>query len=182
MPTDKSLNPDDMWEYTGKQRPDFAIEPQSGQESVWDYPRPPSLKVDSRVVSVKFKNNVIAQSQQSVRVLETASPPTFYLPAIDVDLKYLNENKSTSFCEWKGQASYFNFQLGNELIENVAWCYHHPLPAFESIKDYLCFYPSKLECYVDDIKVESQSSDFYGGWITPEIVGPFKGEPGTQGW
>ncbi len=171
-----------MWEYEGKHRPDFYIEPESGQESVWDYPRPPVIVTDPRLIVIKYRNNIIAQSNQTVRVLETASPPTFYIPPVDVMMEFLNENTSSSFCEWKGQASYLDLELGNEKIENVAWCYHHPLPDFEKIKDYLCFYPSKLDCFVNDIKVKSQSGRFYGGWITPEIIGPFKGDSGTEGW
>jgi uncharacterized protein (DUF427 family) len=171
-----------MWQHTGTHRPEFALEPGPGQESVWDYPRPPSIEAEQRLVEVKYKQTLIARSNQIYRVLETASPPTFYLPPEDIDFQYLKENTSSSFCEWKGQASYFDLQHENGLIQNVAWCYRNPLPRFVLIKDYVCFYPSRLDCFVDGAKVKPQTSDYYGGWITPEIVGPFKGDPGTETW
>ena len=179
---DKTNRPADMWQYKGKHRPDFAIEPGLGQESVWDYPRPPIMKEDTRVIDIKYKDISIAKSQRSVRVLETASPPTFYLPPDDINIEFLIENNASSFCKWKGRASYLDFQYKQHIIQSVAWCYHQPLAEFERIKDYLCFYPSKLDCFVDNIKVKPQPSDFYGGWVTPEVVGPFKGDPGTGRW
>ena len=175
----KSMN---MWLYKGQQKPDFAIEPGADQESVWDYPRPPCIETDSRKIRVLFEDQLIAETDRARRVLETASPPTFYIPPQDVDIVFLAENSRRSFCEWKGQASYFNYDDHKTLIQDVAWFYRNPSEAFSSIRNHICFYPSKLDCYVDDIKVQSQAGDYYGGWITPDIVGPFKGDPGTGHW
>jgi uncharacterized protein (DUF427 family) len=129
-----------------------------------------------------YKDITIAETRQCYKVMETASPPTFYIPPEDIDFRYLVENTNSSFCEWKGQASYFDLSYETELVQNIGWCYRRPLPRFVLIKDYLCFYPAKLECYIDNIKVKAQASRFYGGWITPEVIGPFKGDPGTELW
>jgi uncharacterized protein (DUF427 family) len=169
-----------MWDNTGRDRPDFAIEPRPGQESVWDYPRPPAIRRDTRLVEVRDGENVIARSRSSYRVLETASPPTFYLPPADVDLDRLVEAKGSSICEWKGLAKYW--ALEREPSVPVAWAYPRPRPRFEAIRDYVSFYPGRIDCFVDGVRVAAQAGAFYGGWITAEIVGPFKGEPGTGHW
>jgi uncharacterized protein (DUF427 family) len=172
----------DMWSYTGKKRPPFAVFPHEGQESVWDYPRPPSARPDPREVIVRAGGVEIARTTSSVRVLETASPPTFYLPPHEVRMDLLTAASGASICEWKGRARYWTLTVGDARIERVAWSYSDPLPAFEAIRDYMAFYPSRVECFVAGIRVEPQPGRFYGGWITPEVVGPFKGEPGTEGW
>ncbi len=169
-----------MWTNTGKTRPDNAVEPGPGQESVWDYPRPPALQRDSRLVEVKDGDVVIASTTAAVRILETASPPTFYLPADDIDLEQLVETADSSVCEWKGMARYWARTRDPALL--VAWSYPRPRPRFEAIRDYLAFYPARVECYVDGEHVQAQAGGFYGGWITSEVVGPFKGEPGTGHW
>lgn len=170
------------WRFRGQSRPAGAIEPGPGQESVWDYPRPPTIMDDSRLVQVRLGDTLIAETRAAKRVLETASPPTFYLPPASVHAAYLRPETGSSFCEWKGVASYFSVCVGNDCAEHAAWCYHEPRGPFSAIKDYLAFYPSRVGCYVDGERVRAQAGGFYGGWITAEIVGPFKGEPGTGGW
>ena len=169
-----------MWNNTGRQRPDFAISPGPGQESVWDYPRPPAIKRDWRLVEVADRDNAIARSRECYRVLETASPPTFYLPPESIDWEHLVEVDGTSICEWKGMAKYW--ALANDPGTPVAWAYPRPKPRFEVIRDFLAFYPGRVDCFVDGERVAAQAGGFYGGWITSEILGPFKGEPGTGHW
>lgn len=171
-----------MWQFTGKQRPPFAHEPSEGQESVWDYPRPPAVVPDRRHVVVQQGNIVLAESRSTVRVLETASPPTFYIPPSDVQLQFFSSQRGSSFCEWKGQATYWSLQLDTKRWPSVGWSYEHPSSAFEMIGGFLSFYPGQLECYVEGERVRSQPGGFYGGWVTDEVVGPYKGEPGTGGW
>ena len=170
-----------MWTYYGQRRPDFAVQPESGQESVWDYPRPPKLDADTRRVEVVWSDRRIAASSSSCRVLETASPPTFYIPPADIDWQLLVATSQSSFCEWKGKASYWALS-DHPQHGPVGWSYPQPTPAFEPIRDYVAFYPSVLACFVAGERVRPQPGRFYGGWITDEIVGPFKGEPGTGHW
>ncbi len=171
-----------MWQYNGNQRPEFAIEPGPGQESVWDYPRPPMCVPENRRVVVQVGERVIADSKAAVRVLETASPPTIYLPPTDVDFAYLKQSSGRSFCEWKGQATYWSLLAPQESVSQIGWSYESPSPRFAELKSFLSFYPRKSECYLGDERVRPQSGGFYGGWVTDEIVGPYKGEPGTSGW
>ena len=171
-----------MWKFTGTERPSFAELPRPGQESVWDYPRPPQCVADSRTVIVKLGDQAIARSNQAVRVLETASPPTFYIPPSDVDFKLLTLGVGRSFCEWKGAATYWSVAVEGQLIKNAGWSYQNPTRAFATIAGYVSFYPALLNCTVDGEAVRPQPGEFYGGWVTNEIVGPFKGEPGTGGW
>lgn len=171
-----------IWQFRGQTRPPGAVEPGPGQESVWDYPRPPAVVDDTRLVQVRLDDTLIAETRAAKRVLETASPPTFYLPPESVDVAYLRPETGHSFCEWKGRASYFGICVGDHCVGQAAWCYPEPLRPFSAIKDYLAFYPDRLACYVDGERVRAQTGGFYGGWITDEIVGPFKGEPGTGGW
>lgn len=168
------------WSNTGAERPPFAIEPGPGQESVWDYPRPPTIVSDTRRVVVGNPDAPLADSTHSVRVLETASPPTFYLPPDDAGPDRLVAATGRSFCEWKGEAQYW--ALATAPDAPIAWSYPSPLPEFASITGWLAFYPGRVECRVDDELVRPQDGGFYGGWITDEVVGPFKGEPGTGGW
>ena len=160
------------------------IEPQPGQESVWDYPRPPRLERSAKKIEVMFDRVTIAQSTNAYRVLETSHPPVYYIPPIDIQMEYLKPVPSKrSFCEWKGIAGYYNMQVKNRTVVNAAWYYPQPTVEFGKIKDYLAFYPSKMDaCYVDGELVKAQAGDFYGGWITSDIVGPFKGEAGSWGW
>ncbi len=170
------------WLHRGQERPDFAVEPGEGQESVWDYPRPPAVVADDRRVRVLFRREAIGDTTEAVRVLETASPPTVYIPRRDIRSEFLVPGRGASHCEWKGPATYWSLRVGGELLENVGWSYEDPYPEFQAIHGYLSFYPARVECYIDEIRVAAQAGGFYGGWVTPEIVGPFKGEPGTGGW
>jgi len=160
------------------------IKPKSGQESVWDYPRPPRLEPVSEHLSVKVNGEVIASTNKGYRVLETSHPPVYYIPQEDVNMEYLElDPKFQSHCEFKGKARYWNLKMDNRKVNGIAWSYPSPNTRFQPIQDFLAFYPSKVdECYVGDERVEAQEGDFYGGWITSKIVGPFKGGPGTWGW
>ncbi len=170
------------WKNRGGERPPFAQLPQRGEESVWDYPRPPVLVEDRREVIVRVGEREIARSARAVRVLETASPPTFYIAPDDVDADCLMPAPGHSFCEWKGSASYFDVQTPEQTIPAAAWAYLEPFPEFASIAGWLAFYPSKVSCFVAGERVRAQAGGFYGGWITREIVGPFKGDEGSSGW
>jgi uncharacterized protein (DUF427 family) len=163
--------------------PTRRIEPGPGQESVWDYPRPPRLEPSDRLVRVIFNGEVVAETRKALRVLETSHPPVYYIPPEDIKTKFLERSSRSSFCEWKGRARYHSLKVGDRRSPDAAWSYPDPIKDFESIRDYLAFYPSRVdECIVDSEVVRSQPGDFYGGWITPEIVGPFKGDTGTMGW
>lgn len=164
------------WEYYGQKRPDFAHKPKEGQESVWDYPRPPKLVTDEREILIIFANKIIGRSMNAIRLLETASPPTFYIPKTDLNMDYLKKTTGESRCEWKGDAIYWNIEVDGEIAERAAWSYPQPKSEFSKIKGYLCFYPAKAFCYVNGEHVKPQPGGFYGGWITKEIVGPVKGE------
>lgn len=159
------------------------IQPAPGQESVWDYPRPPRLEDSSKQIRVVFNNVLIADTRRAKRVLETSHPPVYYIPPEDIQMQYLTRTGRSSFCEWKGQAAYYTIMVGQQIADNAAWFYPNPTDRFSGIKDYVAFYPSRMEaCYIDDEKVAAQPGDFYGGWITSDIVGPFKGGTGTWGW
>lgn len=170
------------WQYRGRMRPPFAAPVGDGQESVWDYPRPPRIEADARIVLVRWRDTTIAQTTRAFRVLETASPPTFYLPADDVRPRLLQSAPGGSFCEWKGQARYWSVVLGEQRLDRAAWSYDQPFEEFAAIAGAISFYPGMLECYVDGHRVAPQPGGLYGGWITPELVGPFKGQPGTGHW
>lgn len=159
------------------------IPPQPGQESVWDYPRPPRLEPVAKHIQIIFNGEVIADTHQAFRVLETSHPPVYYLPSQDIRQECVRPAPGTSWCEWKGQAAYFTVKVGAKVAERVAWSYPRPAPAFEKITGYLAFYAGPMDaCLVDGEKVRPQPGNFYGGWITNDIVGPFKGEHGTMGW
>ena len=154
-----------------------------GQESVWDYPRPPRLEPTSQQIRVLVADLVLADSRRCWRVLETSHPPVYYIPPADIALAYLHKTAQQSWCEWKGNAGYYTVIVGERQIVNAGWFYPNPTLAFAPIRDHVAFYASKLDaCYVDDELVQAQAGDFYGGWITRAIVGPFKGAPGTRGW
>jgi uncharacterized protein (DUF427 family) len=159
------------------------IEPGPGQESVWDYPRPPRLEATSRHIRIIFNGVEIANTRRAFRVLETSHPPGYYLPPADIQMQYLRRTPRGSLCEWKGQAIYYTLTLGERAAEDVAWGYPRPAPAFAAIAGYLAFYAGPMDaCYVDDELVMPQPGEFYGGWITADVVGPFKGGPGSRGW
>ncbi len=159
------------------------IKPLKGQESVWEYPRPPKLEYVKQLLIVKHQEKTIASTSKGFRVLETSHPPVYYFPPQDVDFNQLVPSDLTTFCEFKGRGGYYHLKTENRIEENVAWYYTNPVASFAPIKDYLAFYANKVdECWVGDEKVKPQAGNFYGGWITNKIVGPFKGEPGTWGW
>ena len=161
-------------------RPSFAIEPGPSQESVWDYPRPPAMSHDHRAIEVRDGADLIARSAGSFKVMETASPPTFYIPRDDVNFDLLVAVDDQTYCEWKGVASYW--ALSRDPSEPIAWSYERPRSRFDKIRNYVAFYPGRVECFLGGERVRAQPGRFYGGWITSEIVGPFKGEPGTGHW
>ncbi len=125
---------------------------------------------------------MVADTVGAFRVLETSHPPSYYLPPGDCDLSLLTGSVGSSFCEWKGSATYWNVTAGGRVIRRASWSYPDPTAAFEPIRDHLAFYPSELECYVDGERVTAQPGGFYGGWVTSGVVGPFKGDPGTRHW
>ncbi len=152
-------------------------------ESVWDYPRPPRVEASERRVRVIVEGIVIAESRRALRVLETSHPPAWYLPPEDVRMDLLRPASRRTVCEYKGQASYFDITVGGRDRTNAAWTYPQPLPAYAALAGYVSFYPGRVdEAWVDDHRVMPQPGDFYGGWITPDVSGPFKGGPGTRGW
>jgi uncharacterized protein (DUF427 family) len=159
------------------------IEPGPGQESVWDYPRPPALEPVDERIRVVFNSVTLADTTRARRVLETSHPPVYYIPPEDVQMEHLEATRRTSHCEWKGRARYYHVEVGDRRAEHAAWGYPDPTPRFAEIEDYLAFYPSQMDaCYVGDEQAKAQEGDFYGGWITDKIVGPFKGAAGTWGW
>ena len=170
-----------MWQYTGKERPPHAEEPGPGQESVWDYPRPPALVRCDSLVEIGNREQPLASTQSALRVIETASPPTYYLPPDSVDQAQLVRAQGSSFCEWKGEATYWAL-ADDPGREAIGWSYEWPSERFAAIEGHLSFYPARIACYVDSERVQPQPGAFYGGWITSRIAGPFKGAPGTGHW
>lgn len=161
----------------------IPIKLKHGQESVWDYPRPPRLEKTDKQIQIFFNGQLLADTRRAYRVLETSHPPVYYLPLDDIHTDYLAVAEGVSWCEWKGQAVYYDVVVGAKIAANTAWSYPRPTPAFAPIKDHVAFYARAMDaCLVDGEKVRPQPGHFYGGWITSDIVGPFKGEPGTSGW
>jgi uncharacterized protein (DUF427 family) len=157
--------------------------PELARESVWDYPRPPRVEPCRSKIDIIVGEISIASTEACFRVLETSHPPVYYLPPESVRMDLLRESHHGSFCEWKGHAHYYSLCLPDRLIADVAWTYKTPTARFSEIAGFLAFYPSKMDaCYVDGQRVQPQEGDFYGGWITSNIVGPFKGGPGTRQW
>jgi uncharacterized protein (DUF427 family) len=174
------------WTYRGQRRPPFAVAPGPGQESVWDYPRPPAYLTDERRIEVYAGDRLLAGTEKTIRVLETGSPPTFYLPPESVNVSLLIPSRRTTFCEWKGRAEYFHVRgTADEpaaRIDNAVWRYPDALDDAARIAGWYACYPSLLRCVVDGETVRPQAGGYYGGWITDDVVGPFKGEPGTGHW
>lgn len=152
-------------------------------EDVWQYPRPPALDPSTEHVVVEIGGRVLADTRAAIRVLETSHPPTYYLPLADVDTSLLVPRQGTTWCEWKGAASYFDVVAPDRTVPAGAWTYPSPTARFEVLVDHLALYPGRMDrCTVDDEVVQAQEGDFYGGWITSRVKGPFKGAPGTLGW
>ena len=164
-------------------RPAFAIPPGPGQQSVWDYPRPPALEPVARRVHIVFAGEVIADTTRAWRVLETSHPPTYYLHPDDLRGEFLEPAAGQSWCEWKGRARYWSVRVGQRVLPKVAWSYPEPTLAFAAIRDHLAFYAAPMDgCCVGGERALPQPGGFYGGWITSDLAGPFKGEPGSMGW
>jgi uncharacterized protein (DUF427 family) len=158
-------------------------EPGPGQESVWDYPRPPRVEPTTKRIRVRFNGEWIADTTRALRVLETSHPPVYYIPPEEIQMEFLTPTPRRTFCEYKGQASYYTVEANGQRADNAAWTYPNPAPGYKALRNHVAFYPSHMEaCYVDDERVQAQAGDFYGGWITNDIVGPFKGGHGTMGW
>ncbi len=154
-----------------------------GQESVWDFPRPPVAQPTSAHLLVVLGGRVIAETQRGIRTLETSHPPTYYFPIEDVASDVLQSSAARSFCEWKGEASYFHVRTPGHFRTNAAWSYARPSRSFEAIRHYVAFYAREMDgCFVDGERVTPQPGGFYGGWVTPRVAGPFKGIAGSDGW
>jgi uncharacterized protein (DUF427 family) len=155
----------------------------TGQESVWDYPRPPAVVPSSEHVVVEVGGVVVADTRRAIRVLETSHPPTYYVPADDVRWDLLAPSDRRTVCEFKGVAAYADVVVGERRIRDACWWYAAPASGYEAIAGAVCFYPQRVDrCLVDGEEVRAVEGDFYGGWITARVAGPFKGGPGTYGW
>jgi len=175
------LNARNKWMYYGQVRPPFAEKPRPGQRSVWDFPRPPAVKPSSKSVEVKSHETILAHSTNALELLETASPPTYYVPPEDVQMQQLVKiPEKQSLCEWKGKAEYW--ALIDNPMQPVAWSYPKPFEEYGVLKGYIAFYPQYTDCYLDGEKVIPQPGLFYAGWVTKDLAGPFKGEPGSGHW
>ena len=155
-----------------------------GEESVWDYPRPPRVEVVPERVQVLVGGRPLADSARALRVLETAGAPVYYLPPADVDRTRLRRASTRStFCEWKGTADYFDYDDGARQTRRIAWAYHEPFAGYEAIRDHLAFYAGKVdEAWVGEERATPQPGLYYGGWVTSRVRGPMKGAPGSEGW
>ena len=159
------------------------VPPAEGQESVWDYPRPPRLEATDRLIEIELGGRVVASTRDGWRVLETSHPPTYYVPRSAFDPEVLRPTAGESWCEWKGRASYFDLVVGDRVARRAAWTYPQPTDGFAALADAVAVMPAAMDrCSVDGETVRPQPGGFYGGWITDRVVGPFKGDPGTLGW
>jgi uncharacterized protein (DUF427 family) len=157
--------------------------PERQRESVWDYPRPPRVEPCERHVRVVVDGVTVAESDRALRVLETSSPPTIYVPPEDVRAEHLRPTEGKTVCEFKGTASYQDVVVGDRVAASAAWTYRRPNDRYAQLRDHVAFYAGRVdEAYLDDEPVAPQPGEFYGGWITAEIEGPFKGGAGTGGW
>lgn len=159
------------------------ISPQPGQESVWDYPRPACWEETSKHLKVIFNDVVIAETSNGKRVLETSHPPTYYFPSADVKLDYIFETGKRSCCEWKGLYYYYDITVRDKTAAGAAWRLFETTPSCTELAEHYSFYAGLMDaCYVDGEQVKPQAGNLYGGWITKDLAGPFKGGPGTWGW
>jgi uncharacterized protein (DUF427 family) len=172
----------EQWNWRGQGRPPFASEPEPHQTSVWDFPRPPRLAPESREVRIVWGDVPVACSTRTLRVLETAHPPTYYIPWEDVARELLHSAPGSSFCEWKGPARYWSLADGDNRLPSHAWSYPQPMAGAEGLAGRVAFYARGLTCSVGGLPATPQPGGFYGGWVTPDLSGPFKGEPGSEGW
>ncbi len=166
------------WRYDGSARPPFAEEPGPGQESVWDFPRPPRIEPVEKPLRVLLGETELANTTRGMRVLETAGAPTFYFPAEDVNTDLLRRTGSSYHCEWKG----ISMELAADGVTPAGWMLAQAYPEFRDLLGWYAFYPQQLGCYVGEERAASQPGGYYGGWVTSEIVGPIKGAPGSESW
>lgn len=159
------------------------VRPGPGQESVWDYPRPPVVERTARHIEVVLGGQVVADTTHALRVLETSHPPVYYVPLEDVAEGALSPSGRATYCEFKGEARYYDVHAGGHSAYEAAWGYAEPAEGYEMLAGHVAFYPQLMdECRVDGEVVRAQPGTYYGGWITSDVVGPFKGDPGTNGW
>ena len=152
-------------------------------ESVWDYPRPPKVEPTTKRLRVEFAGELVADTKRGIRVLETSHPPVYYIPLADTRADLLSPGSRRTFCEFKGLASYWTLRTGGRVSADAAWSYECPSSRYEAIRGHLAFYVLRVDaCFVDDERVQAQPGQFYGGWVTSEIIGPFKGKPGSETW
>ena len=171
------------WRYVGRDRPVWAEPVGPGRISVWDFPRPPRVEALPGTVRVEFGERTVAETRSALRVLETASPPTVYVPPRHVRSDWLVATATIGLCEWKGEASHFSLKVAARESRDAVWSYRDPFPEFYAIRGYFAFHPARVDrCWLDDQEVRAQPGGYYGGWLTRELVGPFKGGPGTEGW
>jgi uncharacterized protein (DUF427 family) len=173
----------EYWRGVRRVRPAHIEQPGPGQESVWDYTRPPRVERATRAARVEFAGVVVAESSAALRVLETSSPPVYYFASDDVRLDALVASDVTTLCEWKGVARYASLRVDSRLSQNAAWSYPDPGAPHAALRDHWAFHARRVDaCWVGDDRVAPQPGTYYGGWITPDIVGPFKGIPGSDNW
>lgn len=177
-PTPAILRARARWIYRGDRRPSFAEETVPGEESVWDFPRPPVIEPVGARLEVLTADSIVAATERGVRVLETAGAPTYYFPPEDVRCDVLVPLPGRSLCEWKGRA--VSFGLGT--VAPAGWSYEDTFPEFVALEGWFAFYPARLACSVGGERVQSQPGGYYGGWVTSRLKGPIKGAPGTEGW
>ncbi|MFM9936999.1 MAG: DUF427 domain-containing protein [Novosphingobium sp.] len=155
----------------------------AGQESVWDYPRPAIAQLSPAHVVIEHAGRIVADTRAGVRTLETSHPPSYYIPPADIAPGLLRRASGSSLCEWKGAAVYWDVVIGDLVLPRIGWSYPKPTPKFAMLRDHVAFYAAPFDrCSVDGETVVPQPGEFYGGWITSAVAGPFKGGPGSRGW
>jgi uncharacterized protein (DUF427 family) len=182
--SDRELSPEQKrWREHPRTRPHSIPVAGPGQESVWSYPRPPRIESVRARVRVEFAGLCIADSTRVVRVVETSSPPCYYIPPEDVRRDLLRAEAGRAFCEWKGHSNYWSLVGGGRESRDAAWSYPEPEPEYVALRDFVAFHAGRVDtCSVGGAPVTPQPGDYYGGWITPDLVGPFKGAPGSENW
>ena len=161
----------------------IKIDPAVGQTSVWDFPNAPLVEAFNKNIRIYYKGLLIADTWQAKRVLEKAHPPVYYIQLQDIQMHYLTPNREISFCAYKGKSSFFNLVVGSDTVTDVGWTYAKPTSKYVELIGYIAFFAGKgCDCYVDDELAIPQPSEFFGGWVTSDIVGPFKGGEGTWEW
>ena len=171
------------WRAFPRERPANVETPGPGQESVWDYPRPPRVEPVTAALRVEFAGVTVAETVRGMRVCETAGAPVYYFPPEDVKRAFLQPMSHTTLCEWKGVASWWTLSVRGREAQAAAWSYPSPFEGYEAIAGWFAFHAGRADaCYVGDERAAPQPGGYYGGWITSSVVGPFKGEPGTERW